>query len=195
MPRENIIMECTVCKGRNYFTTKNRRKHPERAEWKKFCPRRIKDDPRPDEEKPIRQALVPTQEAVEIKNGKKVTAERKIYPGYVLVDMLKNQETLHTINGIQGVIKFVGTGREPMPLRPDEVNRLLGIAEAVKEEEPQETIPFLTGQVVEITEGPFSDFAGTVEEVISDKGKVRVAVSQFGRPTSVELDYLQLKAH
>ena len=157
--------------------------------------RRIKDDPRPEEEKPIRQALVPTQEVVEIKNGKKVTAERKIYPGYVLVDMLKNQETLHTINGIQGVIKFVGTGREPMPLRPDEVNRLLGIEEAVKEEEPQETIPFLVGQVVEITEGPFSDFSGTVEEVLADKGKVRVTVSLFGRPTSVELDYLQLKAH
>ena len=66
--------------------------------------RRIKDDPRPDEEKPIRQALVPTQEVVEIKNGKKVTVERKIYPGYVLVEMIKNQETLHTINGIQGVI-------------------------------------------------------------------------------------------
>src|SRR2546426_7549566 len=68
--------------------------------------------------------------------------------------MIKNQETLHTINGIQGVIKFVGTGREPMPLRPEEVNRLLGIEEAVKEEEPQELIPFLPGQVVEITEGP-----------------------------------------
>src|SRR3989454_10579044 len=93
--------------------------------------------PRPDEEKPIRQALVPTQEVVEIKNGKKVTVERKIYPGYVLVEMIKNQETLHTINGIQGVIKFVGTGREPMPLRLEEVNRLLGIEEAVKEEEPQ----------------------------------------------------------
>src|SRR2546429_1373901 len=121
--------------------------------------------------------------------------EKKNYPGYVLVDMLKNQETLHTINGIQGVIKFVGTGREPMPLRPDEVNRLLGIEEAVKREEPQETIPFLIGQVVEITEGPFSDFSGTVEEAIPDKGKGRVAVSLFGRPTSVELDYLQLKAH
>src|SRR5947209_8368300 len=157
--------------------------------------RRIKDDSRADEEKPIRQALVPTQEVVEIKNGKKVTVERKIYPGYVLVEMIKNQETLHTINGIQGVIKFVGTGREPMPLRPEEVNRLLGIEEAVKEEEPQEQIPFLPGQVVEITEGPFSDFSGTVEEVIRDKGKVRVAVSLFGRPTSVELDYLQLKAH
>ena len=157
--------------------------------------RRIKDDPRPDEEKPIRQALVPTQEVVEIKNGKKVNVERKIYPGYVLVDMVKNQETIHVINGIQGVIKFVGTGRMPMPLRPDEVNRLLGIEEAVKEEEPQELIPFLVGQVVEITEGPFSDFSGTVQEVLPDKGKVRVSVALFGRPTSVELDYLQLKAH
>ena len=157
--------------------------------------RRINEDFRPEEERPIRRALVPVQDVVEIKNGKKVTVERKIYPGYVLVEMLKNQETLHTINGIQGVIKFVGTGREPMPLRPDEVNRLLGIEEAVKEEEPTETIPFLVGQVVEITEGPFSDFSGTVEEVLPDKGKVRVSVSLFGRPTSVELDYLQLKAH
>src|SRR5713226_10685274 len=122
--------------------------------------RRIKDDPRPDEEKPIRQALVPTQEVVELKNGKKVTVERKIYPGYVLVEMLKNQETLHTINGIQGVIKFVGTGREPMPLRPEEVNRLLGIEEAVREEEPAEEIPFLVGQVVESTKGRFTVFAG-----------------------------------
>src|SRR2546422_826407 len=83
----------------------------------------------------------------------------------------------------------------PVTAGPEEVNRLLGIEEAVREEEPQEQIPFLVGQVVEITEGPFSDFSGTVEEVIPDKGKVRVAVSLFGRPTSVELDYLQLKAH
>jgi transcriptional antiterminator NusG len=75
------------------------------------------------------------------------------------------------------------------------VNRLLGIEEPVAAEEPQLEIPFLIGQVVEIVEGPFSDFSGTVEEVIPDKGKVRVAVSLFGRPTSVELDFLQLKAH
>src|SRR5712691_347917 len=73
--------------------------------------RRIGDDPRPDGDKPIRQALVPMQEVVEIKNGKKVTVDRKIYPGYVLVEMVLNQETIHVINGIQGVIKFVGTGR------------------------------------------------------------------------------------
>src|SRR6266487_330797 len=157
--------------------------------------RRIAEDPREGVEKPIRQALVPTQDVVEIKNGKKVTVERKIYPGYVLVEMVLNQETIHVINGIQGVIKFVGTGRLPMPLRPDEVNRLLGVEEAIKEEEPTEAIPFLVGQVVEITEGPFSEFSGTVQEVLPDKGKVRVSVALFGRPTSVELDYLQLKAH
>jgi len=157
--------------------------------------RRIQEDPRPAEEKPIRQALVPTQEVVEIKNGKKVNVERKLYPGYVLVEMVANQETLHVINNIQGVIKFVGTGRDPMPLRQEEVNRLLGVAEAVTETEPKEEIPFLVGQVVEIIEGPFSDFSGTVEEVLVDKGKVRVSVSLFGRPTSVELDYLQLRAH
>jgi transcriptional antiterminator NusG len=156
---------------------------------------RIGDDPRPEGEQLISQALVPTQEVVEIKNGKKVTVERKLYPGYVLVEMGMGQEALHVINSIQGVIKFVGTGRYPQPLRQDEVNRLLGVAEEVTESEPKEEIPFLVGQVVEITEGPFSDFSGTVEEVLADKGKVRVSVSLFGRPTTVELDYLQLRGH
>jgi transcriptional antiterminator NusG len=91
--------------------------------------RKIDADPRPPEERSIRQALVPTQEAVEIKNGKKVNVERKIYPGYVLVEMVMDQETAHTINGIQGVIKFVGHERMPQPLRPEEVNRLLGVAD------------------------------------------------------------------
>jgi transcriptional antiterminator NusG len=157
--------------------------------------RKIDADSKAAEERPIRQALVPTQDQIEIKNGKKVTVERKIYPGYVLVEMLMNQETLHVINSIQGVIKFVGHDRLPQPLRPDEVNRLLGIADELDEQEPKEEIPFLVGQAVAITEGPFSDFNGTVEEVYPDKGKVRVSVSLFGRPTSVELDYLQLRAH
>jgi transcriptional antiterminator NusG len=144
--------------------------------------KRIEDDPRPAEQKLIRQALVPVQDVIEIKNGKKVTVERKLYPGYVLVEMGMSQEALHVVNSIQGVIKFVG-------------NRLLGIAEAVTEAEPKEEIPFMVGQVVEITEGPFSDFSGTVEEVLADKGKVKVSVSLFGRPTAVELDYLQLRGH
>ena len=157
--------------------------------------RRSDQDPREPEQRPVRQALVPTQEVVEIKNGKKVTVERKIYPGYVLVEMLMSQEAIHIINSIQGVIKFVGQERAPQPLRPDEVNRLLGIADEQEEEEPKEEIPFMVGQAVEITEGPFSDFSGTVEEVYPDKGKVRVSVSLFGRPTSVELDYLDLRAY
>ena len=157
--------------------------------------RKIDQDPRQAEERPIRQALVPTQEVVEIKNGKKVNVERKLYPGYVLVEMLMNQETLHVINGIQGVIKFVGQERMPQPLRPEEVNRLLGIADEAEEQAPKEEIPFLIGQAVAITEGPFTDFNGTVEEVMADKGKVRVSVSLFGRPTSVELDYLQLRGY
>src|SRR5918999_3838928 len=157
--------------------------------------RKIDADPAAAELRAIRQALVPTQEVVEIKAGKKVPVERKLYPGYVLVEMTMNQETAHVINSIQGVIKFVGPDRKlPQPLRPEEVNRLLGIADEKAEEEPKEEIPFLIGQAVAITEGPFTDFNGTVEEVMADKGKVRVSVSLFGRPTSVELDYLQLKA-
>src|SRR5207249_10795481 len=104
-------------------------------------------------------------------------------------------DTNHIINSTRGVIKFDGHERPPQPLRPDEVNRLLGIADETEQEEPKEEIPFLVGQAVAITEGPFTDFNGTVEEVITDKGKVRVSVSLFGRPTSVELDYLQLKAY
>ena len=156
---------------------------------------RIAEDPRADEEKLIRQALVPTQEAIEIKAGKKQLVERKLYPGYVLIETTMSQEAQHLVNSVQGIIKFVGTGRIPQPLRPEEVNRLLGVTEDATESAPKEEIPFLIGQAVEITEGPFSDFSGTVEEILADKGKVKVSVSLFGRPTTVELDYLQLRGH
>ena len=157
--------------------------------------RRIQEDPRPVEGKPIRQALVPVQDVVEVKNGKKVSVERKLLPGYVLVEMVSNQETLHVINNIQGVIKFVGAGKEPQPLREDEVNKILGLAPVEEELEPREEIPFRVAQVVEVMEGPFKDFTGTVQEIYHDKGKVKVEVSLFGRPTSVELDYTQLKGY
>jgi transcriptional antiterminator NusG len=121
--------------------------------------------------------------------------ERKLYPGYVLIETTMSQEAQHLVNSVQGVIKFVGTGKMPQPLRQDEVNRLLGIAEETADSGPKEEIPYLVGQAVEITEGPFADFSGTVEEVLGDKGKVKVSVSLFGRPTTVELDYLQLRGH
>jgi transcriptional antiterminator NusG len=157
--------------------------------------RRIEEDPRPAEQKLVRQVLVPVQEAIEIKNGKKVVVERKLYPGYVLIETTMSQEAQHLVNSVQGVIKFVGTGKLPQSLRNEEVNRLLGIAEETADTGPKEEIPYLIGQAVEITEGPFADFSGTVEEVLVDKGKVKVSVSLFGRPTTVELDYLQLRGH
>jgi transcription termination/antitermination protein NusG len=144
------------------------------------------------EEKEIKEALVPTQEVVEIKNGKRVTVTRRLYPGYVLVHMVLNERTQHVINNIQGVIKFVGPGSAPQALREEEVNKILGI-ESEDEKAAREEIPFHPGQVVEVTQGPFTDFSGTVQEVFADKGKVKVEVSLFGRPTSVELDYTQLK--
>jgi len=142
----------------------------------------------------IRQCLVPTQEVVEIRNGKRVTVTKRLYPGYVLVEMVLNERTQHVINHIQGVIKFVGQGRAPQPLRDEEINKILGV-KIEAEEEAREEIPFHIDQVVEVTQGPFTDFSGTVQEVYPDKGKVKVEVSLFGRPTSVELDYTDLKGY
>ncbi|HEX2093953.1 MAG TPA: transcription termination/antitermination protein NusG [Longimicrobiaceae bacterium] len=159
--------------------------------------RRIDEEQGEPEEKQIQEVLVPTQEAVEIRNGKRVSVTRRLYPGYVLVKMVYNQRTAHLISSIQGVLKFLGTGAEPQPLRDEELNKILGLeAETVgAEESVAEPIPFTVGQVVEVIEGPFNDFSGTVQEVYPDKGKVKVEVSLFGRPTSIELDYTQLKGY
>ena len=156
--------------------------------------RRIDEEPGEPEEKQIQEVMVPTQEVVEIRNGKRVTVTRKLYPGYVLVKMVYNQRTGHLVSGIQGVIKFLGSGAEPQPLSEDELAKIFGQeAEAPAPEEPVELIPFTSGQVVEVIDGPFTDFSGTVQEIYQDKGKVKVEVSLFGRPTSIELDYTQLR--
>lgn len=159
--------------------------------------RRIDEEPGEPAEKEVQEVLVPTQEVVELRNGKRVSVTRRLYPGYVLVRMVYNQRTGHLINNIQGVLKFLGTGTEPQPLRDEELAKILGgptSPEAVAEE-PAEVIPFTVGQVVEVVEGPFADFSGTVQEIYPDKGKVKVEVSLFGRPTSLELDYTQLKGY
>ena len=141
----------------------------------------------------IRDVIVPTQDVVEIRNGKRVTVTKRLYPGYVLVSMDLNERTMHVVNNIQGVIKFVGTGKTPQPLHEEEINKILGVEIEREDEGTEEDIPFHVDQVVEVTQGPFSDFSGTVKEIYADKGKVKVEVSLFGRPTSVELDYTQLK--
>jgi transcriptional antiterminator NusG len=146
------------------------------------------------EAREIQEVLVPTQEVMEIRNGKRVTVTRRLYPGYVLVKMVLNERTQHAVNTVQGVIKFVGSGPEPQPLREEEMNKILGV-EVAGDEESKEEVPFQAGQVVEVTAGPFTDFSGTVQEVYADKGKAKVEVSLFGRPTSVELDFTQLKGY
>jgi transcriptional antiterminator NusG len=148
-------------------------------------------------DKEIQEVLVPTHEVVEVKGGKKVSKSRRLYPGYVLVKMVLNERTLHEINNIQGVIKFLGDGMVPQPLREDEMNKILGIETAVSEEgvEEETRVPFYVGQSVEVTEGPFSDFTGTVDHIDHEKGKVKVQVSLFGRATTIELDYTQLKGY
>ncbi len=159
----------------------------------KLIQRRIEEQEGSADEREIRDVVVPTQDVVEIRNGKRVTVTRRLYPGYVLVNMDLNQRTMHTVNNIQGVIKFVGSGKSPQPLREEEINKILGIEVEKDDDETKEEIPFHLGQVVEVTQGPFSDFSGTIKEVYPEKGKVKVEVSLFGRPTSVELDYTQLK--
>ncbi len=159
----------------------------------KLIQRRIEEQAGSEDEREIRDVVVPTQEVVEIRNGKRVTVTRRLYPGYVLVNLDLNERTMHTVNNIQGVIKFVGAGKSPQPLHEEEINKILGIKVEKDDDETHEEIPFHVGQVVEVTQGPFSDFSGTIKEVYPEKGKVKVEVSLFGRPTSVELDYTQLK--
>lgn len=141
----------------------------------------------------IQQVLVPTQEVMEIKGGKKTKVTRNLYPGYILVEAVMNEDTQYFINRVNGIIKFLGAGPSPQPLREREVNKILGRIDEVKEPIEVHEIPFDIGDPVDVVEGPFSDFNGVVEEVYPEKGKVKVTVSLFGRPTAVELDYLQLR--
>lgn len=159
--------------------------------------RRIDEEQGEPEERQIQEVVVPTQDVVELRNGKRVNVTRRLYPGYALVKMVYNQRTAHVVNNVQGVIKFLGSGAEPQPLREDELSKIFGGPGTEPEvaEEPVEQIPFTLGQVVEVVEGPFNEFSGTVQEIDHDKGKVKVEVSLFGRPTSIELDYTQLKGY
>ena len=140
----------------------------------------------------IFDVLVPTHQTAEIRNGKRVEVTKRLYPGYVLVHMILREHTLHAVNAITGVLRFVGPQpMNPKPLLEAEVNRILGIRDDSEDE--RERVPFWPDQSVEITEGPFKEFNGVVQDVDHDKGRVRVEVSLFGRPTSVDLDYTQLK--
>ncbi len=135
----------------------------------------------------IEQVLMPTQDVIQIKNGKKVKTTRKFFPSYLLIEMDLNKDTMHFVRNINGVTGFVG-GNTPQPLRKEEVRRILGQTEEVSVETVSE-VPYMVGDTVKIKEGPFKDFDGLVDEVHPEKGKVKVMVSVFGRSTPVEVDF------
>ena len=141
------------------------------------------------------EVLVVTQDVTEMRNGKRVTTKRKLFAGYVLVEMALNDDTLHFLTNVPDVrsSSFVGPGNKPTPLSDPEVDRILGRMRKPEDKAIQE-IPFQVGDSVEVMDGPFSDFSGIVNEVNPDKGKLKVMVSIFGRETPVELDFLQVKA-
>jgi transcriptional antiterminator NusG len=134
--------------------------------------------------------VVPTEEEIELKDGQRRTVERRIFPGYILVDMLMDEDSWYVVRNTPGVTGFVGSVRKPTPLRERDVDKIL---KRMRAETPRVTVSFLPGQKVRIADGPFEDFVGVVDEIYGDKGKVRILVSFFGRETPVELDFLQVE--
>ena len=133
---------------------------------------------------------VPTEDEIEVKEGKRRTVKRRIFPGYILVQMQMNDDSWYVVRNTPGVTGFVGMGTRPTPLRTEEVH---GIMKRMEAEAPKIKVTFSTGQKVRIIDGPFNDFMGIVEEIDIDRAKVRVFVSFFGRETPVELDFLQVE--
>jgi len=138
------------------------------------------------------EILIPREEVVELRQGQKVTSQRKFFPGYLLVEMEMNDETWHIVSGTPKVSGFLGSGGKPQPMPPHEV---AAIRRQVEEgiERPRPKILFDVGDAVRVIEGPFASFNGVVEEVMEDKGKLKVSVSIFGRPTPVELDFVHVE--
>ncbi|MDD9718948.1 transcription termination/antitermination protein NusG [Dinoroseobacter sp. PD6] len=139
----------------------------------------------------IEEVLVPTEEVIEVRRGKKVTAERRFMPGYVLVRMEMTDQGYHLINSINRVTGFLGPQGRPMAMRDDEVNQILNRVEE-GQEAPRSLITFDIGEQVNVTDGPFEGFSGSVEEVDDDNNRLKVTVSIFGRATPVELEFTQV---
>jgi len=138
----------------------------------------------------IFQVVVPTEEEVELRDGQRRTTERRVFPGYILVEMIMTDDSWYVVRNTPAVTGFVGSANAPIPLRPEEVEKILKRMEAPT---PKVKINLKPGNRVRIVEGPFADFMGTVEDLLLEKGKVRILVSFFGRETPVELDFLQVE--
>ncbi len=138
----------------------------------------------------IFDVVVPTEEEIEVRDGKRRTVERRVFPGYLLVQMILSEESWYVVRNTPGVTGFVGMGNEPTALRPEEVAQIVKRMEA---EAPRIKVTYKIGERVRIIDGPFNDFIGTVDDIDMERAKVRVMVSFFGRETPVELDFLQVE--
>jgi transcription termination/antitermination protein NusG len=140
----------------------------------------------------VGQVLIPTEEVIELRNGKKVTSKRLLYPGYVLVEMEMDDELWHAVKSTPRVTGFVGGGTKPVPLTADEVNAVL-YRQASSAERPRPKMTFEKNETVKIIDGPFTNFSGKVDEINTERNTLRVMVTIFGRSTPVELDFLQVE--
>lgn len=146
----------------------------------------------------IPQVLIPSEKVYEMRGGKKKLRERNFFPGYVLISAdLSNSKAFDTVNKIPGVLGFLGgssgSSKEPVPLRPSEVNRILGKVDEIDNLDEKLERPFIKGETVKVMDGPFSGFTGTVEEIFEEKKKLNVMVKIFGRNTPLELNYMQVE--
>ena len=138
----------------------------------------------------IFDVIVPTEEEIEIKDGKRRTVERRVFPGYILVEMKMDEDSWYVVRNTPGVTGFVGMGNDPTPLRQEEVKQIM---DRMSQETTKVRVNFKIGEKVRIIDGPFNDFIGSVSAIDADKSKVRVMVNFFGRDTPVELDFLEVE--
>jgi len=170
---------------KNWFVVHTYSGHEERV--KKNLEQRVKHMDAGNE---VAQVVVPTEEEIEVRGGQKRTVTKKILPGYVLVQMSMSDQSWDIVRNTTGVTGFVGSGSKPVPLKEGEINQILKQMEA---ETPRVKVGFKPGQSVRVTDGPFTDFVGIVDEMSVDKGKIKVFLTLFGRETPVELDLLQVE--
>jgi transcriptional antiterminator NusG len=142
----------------------------------------------------VSQVLIPTEKIYQIRNGKKISKERSFFPGYILLEAALVGELVHTIKNINGVIGFLGDkAGEPIPLRMQEVNRILGKVDQLAEQDEELNNPYVVGENVKVIDGPFNSFSGVIEDINEEKKKLKVMVKIFGRKTPLELGYMQVE--
>jgi transcription termination/antitermination protein NusG len=143
----------------------------------------------------VSQVLIPTEKVYQIRNGKKISKERSFFPGYILIEASLVGEVPHVIKNITGVLGFLGAKNDmdAVPLRPSEVNRILGKVDELAESAEELNVPFIIGETVKVIDGPFNSFSGVIEEINEEKKKLKVMVKIFGRKTPLELSFMQVE--